>query len=57
MSVINTTTNTVTSTITIDTQPETQWHSVAVSPDGGQVYVSDMADRTVRILTISQPTV
>ena len=50
---IHTKTNTVYSTLTIDDQqPEPQWHSVAVSPDGRQVYMSDMADRTVRVATI-----
>ena len=53
VSIINTATNTVISTVTIDTQPENQWHSVAVSPDGRQIYVSDLADRTVRIVTIA----
>jgi YVTN family beta-propeller protein len=53
VSIINTATNTVISTVTIDTQPENQWHSVAVSPDGRQIYVSDLADRTIRIVTIS----
>ena len=53
VSIINTATNTVISTVPIDTQPEDQWHSVAVSPDGRQVYVSDLSDRTIRIVTIS----
>jgi YVTN family beta-propeller protein len=52
VSMINTKTNTVYSTLIIDSQPESQWHSVAVSPDGRQIYVSDMADRTVRVATI-----
>ncbi|HJT91936.1 MAG TPA: Ig-like domain-containing protein, partial [Mycobacterium sp.] len=55
VSIINTATNTVISTVTIDTQPENQWHSVSVSPDGRQIYVSDLADRTVRIITIAPP--
>jgi YVTN family beta-propeller protein len=52
VSVINTSTNTVVRTITTDSQPEAQLQSIAVSPDGTQVYVSDLADRTVRILAI-----
>ena len=52
VSMINTKTNTVYSTLIIDSQPESQWHSVAVSPDGRQVYVSDLADRRVRTATI-----
>ena len=38
--------------LTFDPQPETQLHSVAVSPDGNQVFISDLADRRVRIFTI-----
>jgi len=53
VSIINTATNSVVSTVTIDAQSENQWHSVAVSPDGRPVYVSDLADRTVRIVTVS----
>ena len=52
VSMIATKTNTVYSTLIIDSQPESQWHSVAVSPDGRQVYVSDLADRRVRTATI-----
>ena len=52
VSMINTKTNTVYSMLIIDSQPESQWHSVAVSPDGRQVYVSDLADRRVRTATI-----
>ena len=52
VSMIHTKTNTVYSTLIIDSQPESQWHSVAVSPDGRQVYVSDLADRRVRTATI-----
>ena len=53
VSMIDTKTNTVYSTLTIDdASPEQQLHSVATSPDGRQVYVSDMADRTVRVATI-----
>lgn len=54
VSAINTTTNTVVSTIPIDSAPETNWHAIAVSPDGRQVYVSDLADRSVRVLTINR---
>jgi len=53
VSMIDTKTNSVYSTLTIDdAQPEQQWHSVAVSPDGRQVYISDLADRTVRVATM-----
>jgi YVTN family beta-propeller protein/VCBS repeat-containing protein len=54
VSVVNTKSSTVMSTVTIDAQAENQWHAVAVSPDGRQIYVSDLADRTVRILTINR---
>jgi YVTN family beta-propeller protein/VCBS repeat-containing protein len=55
LSIISTATNTVINTVTVDVVPETSLHYVTASPDGRQVYVSDLADRTVRILTISQP--
>ena len=54
VSVIDTKSNTVVRNITIDSQAENQWHSVALSPDGGQIYVSDLADRAMRILTINR---
>ena len=54
VSVINTKTNAIIKTVSIDTAPENQWHNIAVSPDGRQLYVSDMADGQLRTLTISR---
>jgi YVTN family beta-propeller protein len=54
VSVINTKTNTVINTLTIDSTPENNWHSVASSPDGRQIYVSDQADNQLRILTVNR---
>ena len=54
LSVINTTTKTVLRTVTIDAQAETNWHQVAVSPDGRQVYISDMSDAALRTLSFNR---
>ena len=54
VSVINTRTNAVLNTLTVDSAPENNWHYVAVSPDGRQIYITDMADAAVRILTINR---
>jgi YVTN family beta-propeller protein/VCBS repeat-containing protein len=54
LSFINTKTNTVVRTVTIDNQPEYQWHSIGVSPDGRQIYTSDLADNQVRTLTVNR---
>ena len=55
VSMINTKTNTVIGApAPVDSQVENNWHWVAVSPDGRQIYVSDLADRAVRILTINR---
>jgi YVTN family beta-propeller protein len=56
VSVIDTRTTAVVRTVSIDGAAETQWHSVAVSADGRQIYISDLADRTIRILTINTDT-
>jgi YVTN family beta-propeller protein/VCBS repeat-containing protein len=54
LSIINTKTNSVIGTPTaVDSAPESNWHWIAVSPDGRQIYVSDLADRNVRSLTIN----
>jgi YVTN family beta-propeller protein len=57
VSVISTGSGAVVNTMTIDSAAEMQWHQVAVSADGAQVYVSDMADRVVRILTVDSVTI
>ncbi len=57
VSVISTRSNQVIGTaVSVDAAPEADLHSIAVSPDGRQVYVTDLFDRTVRILTIAKPT-
>jgi lysophospholipase L1-like esterase len=38
--------------VPIDTAPETGVHFIALSPDGARVYVTDAADRTLRISTM-----
>ncbi len=57
VSAINTKTNTVVKTITVDSAAETNWHGIAFSPDGGQLYVSDKADNVVRVLNVDSPPV
>jgi YVTN family beta-propeller protein/VCBS repeat-containing protein len=52
ISMITTKNNSVYSTLTFDPQPETQLHSIAVSPDGNQIFFSDLADRRVRVFTV-----
>ena len=52
ISMITTKNNSVYSTLTFDPQPEPQLHSIAVSPDGNQIFFSDLADRRVRVFTI-----
>ena len=49
----NTATNTVVRTITTDSQAEPGLQSIAVSPDGTQIYLTDLADGVVRVLTIT----
>jgi YVTN family beta-propeller protein/VCBS repeat-containing protein len=50
VSVIDTTTNTVLRTVAIDTDT-TGGHAIAVSPNG-TIYVTDAADKTVRVLRV-----
>ena len=52
VSVIATATNAVVNTIAIDSAAENGSHRIALSPDGQQMYVTDMADRTVRTLNL-----
>ncbi len=52
---IATATRTVLTTIAIDKAPETDWHQLALSPDGRQLVVTDMADKLVRVLTLARP--
>jgi len=54
VSVIDTRTNAVIRTITIDTAAENGPHVVSVSPDGSKVYVTDGADGAVRILALAK---
>ena len=60
VSVIDTGTNTVVRTVTIDPNPETGLHSLALSQgytypyrDDDRVYITDAADRTMRALAIA----
>ena len=52
VSMITTKNNSVYSTLTFDPQPEPQLHSIALSPDGNQIFISDLADRRVRVFTV-----
>jgi YVTN family beta-propeller protein/VCBS repeat-containing protein len=54
VSVINTKTNTVVRTVTVDSAPKTNTHGIAVSPDGRQIYVADKSDSAVRVLSINR---
>ncbi|MDT5011121.1 MAG: hypothetical protein QOH57_2738, partial [Mycobacterium sp.] len=54
VSLINTKTNAVITTVTIDTAPENNWHGIGISPDGNQIYVGDMADASVRSFTLNR---
>jgi YVTN family beta-propeller protein/VCBS repeat-containing protein len=54
VSILNTKANNVVRTVAVDMAPESGVHSIAVSPDGSKIYVSDAADNSVRILTISR---
>ena len=54
VSIIDTQTNTVINSVQIDTAPESNTHVIAVSPDGRTLYVSDLADRTLRTLTLTR---
>ena len=49
---ITTNNNSVYSALTFDPQPETQLHLIALSPDGNQIFISDLADRRVRVFTV-----
>lgn len=57
VSVINIGTNRVVGTLTLDSAPESNWHGLAFSPDGRQLYVSDMADNVVRVVNLNSPPV
>jgi YVTN family beta-propeller protein/VCBS repeat-containing protein len=54
ITLIDTKTNTVISTTQIDTAPETNTHVIAISPDGRTLYVSDLADGALRVLTVTR---
>lgn len=52
VSVIDTATRTVISTVSGDPSPESGSHRLALSPDGRQIYLTDMADNALRTLTV-----
>ena len=55
LKLIDTTTNTLqTTTITVDTAPESNTHVVTISPDGRTLYVSDLADKALRTITLTR---
>jgi YVTN family beta-propeller protein len=53
VSVINTKTRALVSTLQIDTAPETNYHTIAVRSDGSLV-VTDMADKALRVVTLKR---
>ncbi|MGK2865859.1 MAG: Ig-like domain-containing protein [Mycobacterium sp.] len=52
ISVIDTAGRAVINTVSIDSSPENGSHRLALSPDGRQIYVTDMADNSLRILNL-----
>jgi YVTN family beta-propeller protein/VCBS repeat-containing protein len=54
ITLIDTKTNAAITTVTIDTAPEFNTHTIAISPDGRTLYVSDFADRALRVLTLTR---
>jgi YVTN family beta-propeller protein len=50
---IDTGTNTVLGSTSIDTAPEAGAHAVAVRADGRRVYITDTVERTVRVLAVN----
>lgn len=52
ISVIDTATRTVISTVAGDPAPESGSHRLALSPDGRQIFLTDMADNALRTLTV-----
>ncbi|MDT5091571.1 MAG: large repetitive protein, partial [Mycobacterium sp.] len=54
VSAINTMTNAVTTTFSIDSAPSNNWHGIAVSPDGNQIYVGDMSNAALRSVTLNR---
>lgn len=52
VSVIDTATRTVISTAASDPAPESGSHRLTLSPDGRQIYLTDMADNALRTLTV-----
>ena len=48
-------TPTLTRTITSDTTPETGAHTLALSPDGTKLFITDTADNTLRTITLTVP--
>ena len=52
VTVVDTVTRTVLHTVRIDGWRETGSHRLALSPDGSQIYITDMADHGLRTLTL-----
>ena len=52
VSVIDTATNTVVTSFSVDPQPETNVHHIAVSLDG-TIYVTDYKDKAVRVISVT----
>ncbi|MGW0157878.1 Ig-like domain-containing protein [Mycobacterium sp. NPDC003323] len=54
VAIIDTATRAVLRTVTIDGWAETGSHRLALSPDGSQIYITDMVDNSLRTLTIGR---
>ncbi|TFV58898.1 hypothetical protein E4P42_10400 [Mycobacterium sp. PS03-16] len=54
VSVIDTRTHAVVRTVTVDSSAESSAHTLTLSADGSRVYVTDAADRTVRVVALAR---
>ncbi|MCG5430912.1 Ig-like domain-containing protein [Mycobacterium sp. MYCO198283] len=52
VAVLDSRTNTIVTTLQIDSAPESNYHTIALGPDGRTIYVTDFADRAVRTVTL-----